>query len=138
MSEAAFSFVDKALEIFHDSIQEFDEWLDRRLGIPTASRIADVMAGGEGKVRSKYMRQLAGERITGLPREETYKSAAMERGNEHGGRIAQPLCLAEHAKNPWLAALPNASCPLALLVARPIPYLVSMEFSKSNRPRPTC
>ena len=45
------------------------------------------MAGGEGKVRSKYMRQLAGERITGLPREETYKSAAMERGNDMEGEL---------------------------------------------------
>ena len=69
-----------ALEIF-SCTQGTDEWRQIRMGIPTASRISDVMAGGDGKTRSKYMRQLAGERVSGFPREESYKSAAMERGS---------------------------------------------------------
>ena len=39
------------------------------------------MAKGEGKVRSKYMRQLAGEIITGEVA-ETYSNGHMERGKE--------------------------------------------------------
>ena len=38
------------------------------------------MAGGDGKTRAQYMREKAGEVITGLPAER-YKSAAMERGS---------------------------------------------------------
>lgn len=56
------------------------EWHEARRGIPTASRFSDVLAKGEGKTRMKYMRELAGEIITGTVA-EGYKSAAMERGN---------------------------------------------------------
>jgi hypothetical protein len=49
------------------------------MGIPTASCFATVMAKGQGKVRSKYMRQLAGEIITGEPM-ESYSNHHMERG----------------------------------------------------------
>lgn len=60
------------------------DWAECRLGIPTASRFSVVMAGGRGgeesKTRLEYMRQLAGERITGLPA-ETFRSKAMERGS---------------------------------------------------------
>ncbi|WP_420961124.1 lambda exonuclease family protein [Brucella sp. IR073] len=56
-----------------------DEWLQARLGIPTASKFATVMAKGEGKIRSEYMRKLAGEIITGEPA-ETFSTAHMERG----------------------------------------------------------
>jgi putative phage-type endonuclease len=57
------------------------EWHQARCGVVTASRFADVMAKGEGKTRAKYMRELAGEIITGQPA-ETYSNAAMERGKE--------------------------------------------------------
>ncbi len=55
------------------------EWHETKLGIPSASNFSDVMATGEGKVRSKYLRVLAGETVCGIPR-ETYRNAAMERG----------------------------------------------------------
>lgn len=68
------------LEIF-DIEQGGDEWLNARLGIPTASRFATVMAKGDGKTRGEYMRKLAGEILTGEP-SETFSNAHMERGHE--------------------------------------------------------
>jgi hypothetical protein len=65
--------------------QGTEEWHLARAGIPTASMFATVMAsgrgGGESKTRAKYMRQLAGEVITGRPM-ESYSNAHMERGHE--------------------------------------------------------
>ena len=66
------------IEVF-DIDQGGDEWFQARLGIPTASRFATVMAKGEGKTRSEYMRKLAGEILTGEPA-ESYTNAHMERG----------------------------------------------------------
>lgn len=57
------------------------EWFAARAGIPTASMFATVMAKGEGKVRSKYMRELAGEILTG-EQAESYSNAHMDRGRE--------------------------------------------------------
>ena len=63
-----------------DVDQNSDEWMQARLGIPTASMFATVMAKGEGIVRRTYMRKLAGEIITGAPA-ENYTNAAMDRGH---------------------------------------------------------
>ena len=63
-----------------DCEQGSPEWYQARLGIPTASCFKDVQAKGEGKVRSTYMRRLAGEIITGQPA-ETFRSPEMERGS---------------------------------------------------------
>lgn len=64
--------------------QGTQEWHEARAGIPTASMFATVLAsgrnGGESKTRAKYMRQLAGEIITGKPM-ESYSNAHMERGH---------------------------------------------------------
>lgn len=66
-------------------IQVFDceqgsaDWFACRAGLPTATMFATVMAKGEGKTRSKYMRELAGELITGECA-EGYSNAHMERG----------------------------------------------------------
>jgi hypothetical protein len=68
------------IEIFDDIEQGTPEWFECRRGLPTASRFATVMAKGEGKVRSEYMRKLAGEILTGKPM-ASYKSDQMERGN---------------------------------------------------------
>lgn len=68
------------VELF-DCEQGSEEWRALRMKIPTASRISDVMAGGQGNMRRKYLRQLAGEIITGLAHEE-FKNAAMKRGND--------------------------------------------------------
>lgn len=60
------------------------EWFQARLGIPTASMFATVMASGKtagsrSLTRDKYMRELVGERITGAAN-EGYNNAHMERG----------------------------------------------------------
>ena len=72
------------LEII-DCEQGSDAWFRARMGIPTASEFATVMAkgrdGGASKTRAKYMRQLAGEIITGEPM-ESYSNGHMERGKE--------------------------------------------------------
>jgi len=64
--------------------QGTEEWFLARAGIPTASCFGTVMASGRGagesKTRAKYMRQLAGEIITGKPM-EGFTNAHMERGH---------------------------------------------------------
>jgi hypothetical protein len=67
------------VEWFHEIEQGSAEWHDLHIGVPTASSFASVLAAGEGKMRSSYMRQVAAEAITG-ERIETYKSADMMRG----------------------------------------------------------
>lgn len=68
-----------------DCVQGTEEWHKARLGIPTASNFKFIIASGKGaedsKTRTKYLYQLAGERITGIPA-ENYKNAYMARGNE--------------------------------------------------------
>lgn len=56
------------------------EWFACRAGIPTASKFATVMAKGEGKTRSEYMRKLAGEILTGEPSEQ-FSNIHTDRGN---------------------------------------------------------
>lgn len=56
------------------------DWHLARLGIPTASRFADILAKGEGKTRGRYLRELAGELLAGEPEPDTYSNAHMERG----------------------------------------------------------
>ena len=68
----------------HDVEQGSESWFALRAGIPTASEFATVMAkgkeGGRSITRDKYMRQLAGEILTGEPAPEGYTNAFMERG----------------------------------------------------------
>lgn len=73
------------VEIFDEVEQGSDRWFELRLGIPTASNFATIMAtgrdGGDSKTRAKLMRQLAGEILTGAPAED-FKNSAMSRGNQ--------------------------------------------------------
>lgn len=69
------------MEIFTDLEQGSSEWFACRAGIPTASKFATVMAKGEGKTRSEYMRKLAGEILTGEPSEQ-FSNIHTDRGNE--------------------------------------------------------
>lgn len=64
-----------------DCEQNSPAWIQARLGIPTASRFATVMAKGEGKTRSEYMRKLAGEILTDEPA-EAFSNAHTDRGHE--------------------------------------------------------
>lgn len=64
--------------------QGSDAWYQARLGIPTASEFATVLAKGRGdsesKTRRTYMAKLAGERLTGDPA-ENYTNAHFDRGH---------------------------------------------------------
>lgn len=73
----------------YDCEQGTDEWLMARLGVPTASRFANVLAKGQGITRRKYLLTLAGEAITG-DLSEGYSNKHMERGQimEHEARQA--------------------------------------------------
>jgi hypothetical protein len=72
------------LEIF-DCEQRSSDWYTLRLGLPTASEFATVLAvgrgGGESKTRRTYLYKLAGERITETPM-ENFSNRYMERGHE--------------------------------------------------------
>lgn len=61
-------------------------WFAARVGLPTASKFATVMArgkdGGNSVTRTAYLRQLAGEILTGEPAPEGYSNGFMERGKE--------------------------------------------------------
>jgi predicted phage-related endonuclease len=63
--------------------QGSEEWIQARLGIPTASEFHTVMAigkgGGESKTRRTYMLKLAGEILTG-EQMDSYSNHHMERG----------------------------------------------------------
>jgi len=61
--------------------QNSEEWIRARMGIPTASKFATVMAKGQGKTRNEYMRKLAGEVLTGEPMDH-YSNQHTERGHE--------------------------------------------------------
>lgn len=67
-----------------DVEQGTPEWLEARLGIPTASRFKDIITPARGE-RSKtsltYMNELLAERLTGEPT-NTFTNEWMERGNE--------------------------------------------------------
>lgn len=63
----------------HTCEQGTADWYKARLGIPTASNFATVMAKGEGKTRRSYLLKLAGEIITGEPA-ESFNNEHMERG----------------------------------------------------------
>ena len=71
---------------YFDVEQRSPEWYELRLGLPTASKFATVMASGRSTgspsiTRRKYMHTLAGERMTGEPA-ETYTNHHMDRGRE--------------------------------------------------------
>ena len=76
----------KSLLQIVDVVQGSSDWFEARLGIPSASNFSAIMAegrdGGPSLTRRDYLYRLAGEIITGIPAEETFKSRAMERGKE--------------------------------------------------------
>lgn len=81
----------------HDCVQGDDEWHRLRLGIPTASEFATVMAKPDSKDRQRYLRELVGERLNGEPR-ETYSNRHMERGKEQEPETRSLYAFAERVK----------------------------------------
>ena len=75
------------LDVLHCE-QNSDEWLRARMGIPTASMFATVMAkgkaGADSKTRRTYLHKLAGEILTGQPM-DSFTNYHMERGHQMEG-----------------------------------------------------
>ena len=75
-----------------DCEQGSPEWYEARLGLPTASEFATIMAkgkdGGTSVTRRTYLLKLAGEILTGRPM-ESYSNAHMERGKEQEDEARQ-------------------------------------------------
>lgn len=69
----------------HAMPQGSPEWFSVRLGLPTASQFATVMANGRGsapsKTRQTYLYKLAGEILTGEPM-GSFSNVHTERGHE--------------------------------------------------------
>lgn len=64
--------------------QGSDEWLQARLGKPTASRFGDIITpdkGDKSKTYTTYLYELLGELLAG-DRDEVYRSQWMDRGSE--------------------------------------------------------
>jgi hypothetical protein len=71
----------------HIEVEQGSEaWFAARVGLATASNFSVICAEGRdgeaSKTRTKMLYRLAGEILTGQPAAETFKSKAMERGNE--------------------------------------------------------
>lgn len=68
----------------HDMPQGSPEWFSARLGLPTASEFATIMAKGRNgepsKTRLTYLYKLAGERLTGEPM-DSFSNRHTERGH---------------------------------------------------------
>lgn len=84
------------MQVF-DFEQGEEEWFRARMGIPTASKFATVMAKGEGKTRSEYMRKLAGEILTGEP-QEAFSNGHTDRGNAMEDEARQHYAFVEVAE----------------------------------------
>jgi YqaJ-like viral recombinase domain len=91
----------KSLLVIHDCEQGTDEWKMLRLGLPTASNFATIMAsgrdGGLSVTRTKLLHRLAGEIICGEPAEESFRNAAMDRGNALEDEARQAYCRRKNA-----------------------------------------
>ena len=66
-----------------DVEQGTDEWLEARLGVPTASMFGKFITptGRKSSQAEGYINQLIAERVTGEPT-QFFKSEAMQRGND--------------------------------------------------------
>lgn len=71
--------------IIYDCEQGTEEWLQARLGIPTASCFGEILSKGRGNQpsarRTTYMNKLAAERLTG-ELTGSFSAAATDRGHE--------------------------------------------------------
>ncbi len=68
-----------------DHPQGSTEWLAARVGLVTASRVADIMAktkSGPSASRAAYLGELVAERLTGVSAAPTYTNDDMRRGSE--------------------------------------------------------
>ncbi|KIC39385.1 lambda exonuclease family protein [Leisingera sp. ANG-M7] len=97
--------------------QGTDEWHDLRLGKVTASKVNDAMMDASKAGYQNYRAQLVCERLTGRPT-ETFKSAAMDQGNETEpqaramytmttGQMVQEVAFVDHPEISMAGASPD-------------------------------
>lgn len=120
--------------IHRDVVQGTPEWLALRAGKWSASKGAIIMGGLDTSGLASYIKDIAWERVYGLPPEDGFKSKAMERGNaeEPNARdwyafdrdvVIEEVGFVEHARIPNLGWSPDglynagrnaieAKCPL--------------------------
>ncbi|MFN3169261.1 MAG: lambda exonuclease family protein [Hyphomicrobiales bacterium] len=88
------------------------EWFALRLGRVTASRIADVMAGGKGITRRKYQVQLIQERLTGTV-VEGFTSRSIEQGKEREPQARSFYDLMTDEPTSQIDFVPHALIPMS-------------------------
>ena len=131
-------------------IQRSPEWFAFRLGKPSASRVADVMAktrSGPAASRTNYMMQLLCERLTGN-REESYVNAAMQRGTDleavarsayeiATGRLVAECGSFAHPDLPNFIASPDGLVgDNGCLEIKMLNTASHVEFIRSRKPKP--
>lgn len=129
--------------------QRTDEWFKARLGKVTASRIGDIMAktkSGYGAARKNYMAQLLCERLTGM-REETFVSAAMQRGTDleakaratyilTNGDLVEEIGFVEHPNIEMSGASPDGLVNDDGLIEIKCPNTAThLEFIRTKKPK---
>lgn len=102
------------MEIFEEIKQGQPEWFAVRLGLPTASRFADVMAkngprGGIPKGRQTYLWKLAGEILTGEPM-DSYTNFSMSRGTEREPEARNLYAFLNDADVKQVGFIRNGNC----------------------------
>jgi hypothetical protein len=80
-----------------DCEQGSEDWYRARMGIPTASEFASILAKARdkkspGQMRKTYLRKLAGEIVSGDPM-TSYTNAHMERGKELEFEAREAYCI---------------------------------------------
>lgn len=95
------------MEVFNFD-QGTPEWFECRRGLPTASKFSTVMAKGEGKTRSEYMRKLAGEILTGEISEQ-FSNVHTERGNSMEDEARETYAFVESAEITRVGFIRNGS-----------------------------
>jgi hypothetical protein len=92
--------------------QGSEEWFRARMGMPTASMFADILAsgkgGGESKMRRTYLMKLAGEILTGEPM-DNYSNAHMERGKAMEGEARNFYSFMHDAEPKQIGFIRNGS-----------------------------
>lgn len=104
-------------EYFFDVEQGSPEWFELRRGVPTASHFGHVAAGGDGKVRSLYMRKLAGEIVSGVPRED-WRGDAMDRGQRVEPELRSLYAMMANV-DPTLVGFVRRTMPFGLIGCSP-------------------
>lgn len=130
--------------------QRTDEWFEARLGKVTASRIYDVLSktkSGYSATRKNYMAQLLCERLTGT-REEGFKTAAMQRGNDiepkararymlETGELVEETGFINHPTINMSGASPDGLVGEDGLIEIKCPNTAThLEFLRTKKPKP--